>query len=163
MASHETVFDICGNLVELVLEWWREWSVAELSSVMVALSLVADDAMVFNLLVDEDEFLDEEDEDGVFHWVLEDEGESEFLSKGGFGNRLLNQLCLSAIFGVILWAGSHSRHLRIKSKKRGSLQPFNAACKLLVPGGPRGFPLLLWPPCSIVEPSAKVLVTQYRG
>lgn len=94
---------------------------------MVARSLVADDPIVFSLLVDE--FLDDEDDGMLRRTMLDDEGESAPLSKGGFGNRLRNQLCFSAMFGVILCVGSHSRHRRMKSRKSGSLQPFSATCK----------------------------------
>lgn len=127
---------------------------------MVARSLVADDPMVLSLLVDDEEFLDDDEDDGVVRMVLDEEGESDILSKGGLGSRLLSQLCLRAMLGVNLSAGSHSKQRRIKSRKRGSLQPLRAICRFLVAGGPRGFPLLLWPPCRRVDPSARVLVTQ---
>ena len=127
---------ICGSLVaellcvvECWVWWWRGCSVAEVSSVMVARSLVADAPIVFILLVADEEFLDEEEEEGVLRRVLEEEGESAPLSRGGLGNRLRNQLCLSAMFGVILCAGSHSRQRRMKSRNSGSLQPFSATCE----------------------------------
>ena len=45
---------------------------------------------------------------------------------GGRGSLLLSQPCLSAAFGVIRVTGSHSRHLRIKSRNIGSSQPLSA-------------------------------------
>lgn len=99
---------------------------------------------------------EEADEGGV---LITDEGES-VLSIGGFGKRLRSQPCLSACEGVIRVEGSQSKQRCIKSKKRRSLQPFNAVCNDLDPGAPRGFPLLEWPPSSKVDPSVNVLVTQ---
>lgn len=46
-------------------------------------------------------------------------------SFGGLGNRLLNQACLKAALGVIRASGSHSKHLCMKSKNRGSSHPEN--------------------------------------
>ncbi len=70
---------------------------------------------------------------------------------------------LSAAFGVILVAGSHSRHLLMKSKKSGSSQPLSAVCSSLEPGGPRGFPLRDLPPFRTVVPSGSVVAVQYLG
>ena len=86
-----------------------------------------------------------------------------FFTCGGLGNLLLNHACLRAAFGVILAAGSHSRHRRMKSRKRGSSQPFKAVWSSLDPGGPRGFPRLLRPPLRTVVPSGNVVAVQYRG
>jgi len=85
------------------------------------------------------------------------------LSWGGRGKRLRSHACLNAAFGVILVAGSHSRHLRMKSRKSGSSQPFSAVWSSLEPGGPLGFPLLDLPPLSTVVPSGSVVAVQYRG
>ena len=76
--------------------------------------------------MDDDELREDELDEGVVRKVLDDEGESAPLSRGGLGSLRLNQLCFRAMFGVILEAGSHSRHLLMKSKKRGSLQPLRA-------------------------------------
>jgi len=53
------------------------------------------------------------------------EGDSE-LSCGGLGSLLRSHACLRAALGVILVAGSHSRHLRMKSRNSGSSQPLSA-------------------------------------
>lgn len=45
---------------------------------------------------------------------------------GGRGSLRLNQACLKADEGFIRVAGSHSRHLRMKSRNKGSSQPFRA-------------------------------------
>ena len=45
---------------------------------------------------------------------------------GGRGNLRLSQPCLRAALGVIRVTGSHSRHLRMKSRNMGSSQPFSA-------------------------------------
>lgn len=47
-------------------------------------------------------------------------------SCGGLGNLRLSQACLRAALGVILAAGSHSRHRRMKSRKSGSSHPLRA-------------------------------------
>ena len=79
---------------------------------------------------------------------------------GGRGSLLRNHACLNAALGVILVAGSHSKHLRMKSRKRGSSQPFSAVWSSLEPGGPLGFPLLDLPPLSTVVPSGSVVAVQ---
>ena len=45
---------------------------------------------------------------------------------GGLGSLRRNQPCLRAALGVILVPGSHSKHLRIKSRNMGSSQPLSA-------------------------------------
>jgi len=85
------------------------------------------------------------------------------VSCGGRGSRLLSQACLRAAVGVIRVAGSHSRHRRMKSRKRGSSQPLRAVCSSLEPGGPRGLPRRLRPPLRTVVPSGNVVAVQYRG
>lgn len=79
---------------------------------------------------------------------------------GGFGSRLLSQEWRSAWLGVILSAGSHSRHCLRKSRKSGSSQPFNAALQSLLPGGPRVFPLRERPPFRTTLPSGMVVTVQ---
>lgn len=83
-------------------------------------------------------------------------------SCGGRGSLLRSQPCLSAAPGLILSSGSHSRHLRKKSRNRGSSH-LRARFRSLEPGGPRSFPRLECPPCSTVVPSARVDAVQYRG
>lgn len=82
---------------------------------------------------------------------------------GGLGSRLLSHGWRSAWLGVILSAGSHSKHCLRKSRKSGSSQPFKAALQSLPPGGPRSFPRRDRPPFSTVEPSGSVETVQYRG
>lgn len=65
---------------------------------------------------------------------------------GGRGNLRLSQGCLRACGGVNLASGSQSRHLRRKSMKRPSSQPFRAARHSRDPGGPRTLPRRLLPP-----------------
>ena len=45
---------------------------------------------------------------------------------GGRGSRRLSHPCRNAALGVIRVTGSHSRHLRMKSRNMGSSQPFSA-------------------------------------
>ena len=45
---------------------------------------------------------------------------------GGLGSLRRSQPCLRAALGVIRVTGSHSKHLRMKSRNMGSSQPFNA-------------------------------------
>ena len=45
---------------------------------------------------------------------------------GGRGSLRLSQPCRKAALGVIRVTGSHSRHLRMKSRNMGSSQPFSA-------------------------------------
>jgi hypothetical protein len=82
---------------------------------------------------------------------------------GGRGSLRLNQPCLRAALGVILVTGSHSRHLRMKSRNMGSSQPFNAVWSSRDPGGPRGLPRRERPPLRTVVPSGNVVTVQYRG
>ena len=82
---------------------------------------------------------------------------------GGRGRRRRSQPCLRAALGVIRVTGSHSRHLRMKSRNMGSSQPFRAVWSSRDPGGPRGLPLLDRPPFRTVVPSGKVVTVQYRG
>ena len=82
---------------------------------------------------------------------------------GGRGSLRLSQPCLSAAFGVIRVTGSHSRHLRIKSRNIGSSQPLSAVWSSREPGGPRGLPRRDRPPLRTVVPSGKVVTVQYRG
>ena len=80
---------------------------------------------------------------------------------GGRGRRRRNQACRNAELGVIRVAGSHSRQRRIKSRKSGSSQPFNAVCSSRDPGGPRGLPRLERLPLRTVVPSGSVVAVQY--
>lgn len=82
---------------------------------------------------------------------------------GGLGRRLLSHGWRNAWLGVILSAGSHSRHCLRKSRNSGSSQPFSAALQSLLPGGPRTFPRRDRPPFSTVVPSGSVVTVQYRG
>ena len=82
---------------------------------------------------------------------------------GGRGSLRLSQACLRAALGVILAAGSHSRHRRMKSRNSGSSHPFSAVCSSREPGGPRGLPRRDLPPFSTVVPSGNVVAVQYRG
>ena len=82
---------------------------------------------------------------------------------GGRGSLRLSHACLKAELGVILVLGSHSRHLRMKSRKSGSSQPFKAVWSSREPGGPRGFPRRDRPPFKTVVPSGKVVAVQYLG
>lgn len=82
------------------------------------------------------------------------------LDAGGRGSLLRSQACRRAALGVILVTGSHSKHLLIKSKKRGSSHPLRAVWSSLLPGGPRGFPRLDRPPFRTVDPSGNVVAVQ---
>lgn len=82
---------------------------------------------------------------------------------GGFGSLLLSHGWRSAWLGVILSAGSHSRHCFRKSRNSASSQPLSAALQSLLAGGPRTFPLRERPPLSTVVPSGSVVTVQYRG
>jgi len=62
------------------------------------------------------------------------------------GSRRRSQACLSAWDGVILAAGSHSIQRRMKSRNRGSSQPFKAVTRSLEPGGPLILPRRDRPP-----------------
>jgi len=143
------VLGICGSLVV----WCLLCNVDGWSSV-TEVRTFADPAMVFIF----EEFLEDE-ELGVRRVP---DGLSEF-SCGGRGSLLLSHACLRAALGVILVAGSHSRHRRMKSVNRGSSHPLRAVCSSREPGGPRGFPLLDLPPLRTVEPSGRVVAVQYRG
>merc|ERR1712012_97839 len=140
------VFGICGSLVV----WCRLCKVDGWSSV-TEVRTFAEPAMVFIF----DEFLDD-DELGVRNVP---DGLSE-LSRGGRGSLLLSHACLRAALGVILVAGSHSRHRRMKSVNRGSSQPLRAVCSSLDPGGPLGLPRRDLPPLRTVEPSGRVVAVQ---
>ena len=85
------------------------------------------------------------------------------LPAGGLGSRLLSHGWRRAWFGVILSAGSHSRHCLRKSRNSGSSQPFSATLHSLPPGGLRAFPRRDLPPFSTVDPSGSVVTVQYRG
>jgi len=76
---------------------------------------------------------------------------------GARGSLRRSQLCRRAADGVSRWAGSHSRHRFIKSRKSGSLH-LRAAVRSLVPGRPRGLPLRDRPVVRVPSP-----LVQYRG
>ena len=82
---------------------------------------------------------------------------------GGRGSLRLSHPCRSAALGVIRVTGSHSRHLRMKSRNIGSSQPFSAVWSSRDPGGPRGLPRRERPPLRTVVPSGNVVTVQYLG
>ena len=84
-------------------------------------------------------------------------------SLGFLGRRRRSHAWRKACGGVILVDGSHSIHRLIKSKNKGSSQPFKAVTSSLEPGGPLSFPRRDLPPCNTVEPSGSVAIVQYRG
>lgn len=69
----------------------------------------------------------------------------------------------SASAGLIRASEFHSRQQRMKSMKNGSSQLFSASLSWREPGGPRSLPRREVPPPSVIEPSAMVTASQYRG
>ena len=94
---------------------------------------------------------------GSFSVVLSDAAPWASVWAGARGSLRRNQLWRSAADGVRRCEGSHSKHLFIKSRKRGSLH-FKAAVRSLVPGSPLGLPLRERPVVKVPSP-----LVQYRG
>ena len=136
------VFGICGNfveaeLVELCLECRvdaaspRSALLLEVTAEPVVLECI--DAIVFILAAVEVEFVLEAPEFVVLRMEVNvpeglSVGPPLSLSPvgGGLGSRRRNHAWRSAALGVILVTGSHSRQRRMKSRNRGSSQPFKA-------------------------------------